>query len=277
MRNENYNIIIDNATKPITFEEIDCTQKKIVDVSQSEVVQWLIKADLKEFLVGEFIHKKGLEFFFSTYLLDIQASDIVLDAAGGKSKYLEAVKLTRNVKNLFLTDHIYQGIVKLDSTTYIVGGDISAIHLGNESVSKIACHHAFEHFQDNKDIDFVKECYRILKANGVVVIIPLFLMDDYIECWNIKNDGLFDQSAKYVFDQSASIPGADDDGHFARFYSNESLMSRILTPAQQMGFECSIIECTIDGQSIPDMSKNFGSTLNNPTRALQLKKRISCG
>ena len=33
-----------------------------------------------------------------------------------------------------------------------------------------------------------------------------------------------------------------------------------------------LVECTLDGEEIPDMSVNFGSRINRPLRALVLEK-----
>jgi ubiquinone/menaquinone biosynthesis C-methylase UbiE len=267
-----WNSIIDKKTHSITFDNIGFNNKKRININQSEITKWLRNGHLQEYIYQKDIHKKGLEFFFSSYLLDITSSDVLLDAAGGRSNYLKAVRFNSNLEILYLTDHIYDGVKQLDDGIKICGGDISAIHLDNESIDKIACHHAFEHFQEEKDIAFIKESYRLLKSNGKLVIIPLFLTDKYIECWNIDIKNKFDNNAELIIDKSASIPGADDDGHFARFYDNKNLITRIINPAEKLGFECQIIECEVDNKSIPNMDSNFGSIINKPTRALVLSK-----
>ena len=267
---KNWNEIIDSRAIPLKYEEIDYKNKIIVDVDSKKVEDWLKQGDLCHF-VTDYIHKKGLEFFFSYYLLNIN-DHVILDAAGGKSSYLKAVKMNSKATSLYLTDHIFNGIKEIDDGVKVVGGDISSISLGDESIDRIACHHAFEHFQSNKDVEFVTESYRLLKENGILVIIPLFISSAYIECWNIDTERSFDDSSTVIIDKSASLPGADDDGHFARIYSMDSLSERILHHAESLGFACSIVECLIDGESIPKMDKNFGSLLNKPLRALKLVK-----
>lgn len=267
-----WNTIVDQEVNSIQFEQVIFANKRKINVASDEIRQWLKKGNLHEFNHKK-IHKKGLEFFFSSYLLDFKQSDILLDAAGGRSNYLKAVKLNHKLNSLYLTDHIYEGVKELSDGIKVVGGDISAIHLEDESVDKIACHHAFEHFQKDKDIDFIIEAYRLLKNKGMLVIIPLFLTDKYVECWNIENNEKFDKNAQLIIDKTASIPGADDDGHFARFYDNDNLISRIIDLAEKIGFVVEIIECEVDGLSVPDMEKNFGSIINKPTRALVLKKK----
>ena len=234
---------------------------------------WLIKGNLPEFIfINGNVHKKGLEFFFSSLILDINENDIVLDAAGGRSNYLKSVKLNSNTNELILTDHIYEGINEDKDGIKIVGGNIASIHLSDSSVNKIACHHAFEHFKENTDISFIKESYRILKTGGVLVIIPLFLTDKYYECWNIQRFNQFDTNSYLIIDKTSTLPGGDEDGHFARLYSNESLNKRIIDSAKIIGFNCEIVECRVNDKSIPNMYENFGSKLNNPTRALKFIK-----
>lgn len=271
-----WNRIIDKHTKTITFDAIAYANKRKINVFKKDIVKWLEKGGLLEFSKDK-LHKKGLEFFFSFYLLDINKNLSVLDAAGGRSNYLKAIKANANINELYLTDHIYEGINQLDDGINIVGGDISSIHLKDSCIDRIACHHAFEHFQGQKDFLFINETYRILKDNGILVIIPLFLTRDHIECWNIPTKKHFDRNSVVVVDKTASIPGADDDGHFARFYNNESIVARIIRPAAELGFKCEIIECEIDGQSIPDMESNFGSLINKPMRALKLTKKVKDG
>ncbi len=271
-KSKQWNSVIDKEVNSILFENITYSNKRKLNVKSDEIHKWLKNGHLQEFSNKE-IHKKGLEFFFSSYLLNLNKNDILLDAAGGRSNYLKSVRLNSIVSELYLTDHIYEGVKELEDGIKIVGGDISAIHLESKSIDKIACHHAFEHFQQDKDIAFINEAYRLLKNQGLLVIIPLFLTDKYIECWNIERKEKFDKNAELIIDKSASIPGADDDGHFARFYDNDNLSSRIIAQAEEIGFTCEIVECEVDGKSVPNMENNFGSIINKPTRALVFKKK----
>lgn len=266
-----WNVIFDKKVVPLKYNEINYDKVRILNVTTEDVNQWLEKGGLNKF-VGKSLHKKGLEFFFSAHILNIESDDILLDAAGGMSNYLKAVKKNSGINDLYLTDHIFEGLQQLTDGIKIVGGDISSIHLENNSISKIACHHAFEHFQAEKDVEFIKEAYRLLKDDGVLVIIPLFLTDIYVECWNIETSEHFDENSIVIIDKTASIPGADDDGHFARFYDMDALKNRIIRLSEKLGFECEIIECHIDGNIIPDMSTNFGSIINRPLRAIKFHK-----
>lgn len=267
------NALIDTKVHILSADELkDDFVIKQVNYSEEEYWKWVKSGNL-EFAEESFIHKKGLEFFFSYKILQIQSNDVVMDAAGGKSNYIEAVKLTAGPKKLYLTDHVYKGVTKSEKGVYIVGGDISSIHLDSESITKISCHHAFEHFQEDKDVKFIIEIKRLLKQDGIACIIPLFVAHKYLECWNILPKAKFDNNAELLIDHTATLPGADDDGHFARIYSIEALKHRIIEQFSGLKFE--IIECLIGGKPVPNMDKNFGSTINHPLRALKITKLSS--
>lgn len=271
-----WNIRLDQEVHSISDDvlgEIE-TDRKVLkfDLKSEEFWEWLKNSGLNEFQRYPYPHKKLLEFFFSAHILEIKSGDIILDAAGGRSNYLSAIKNTFNPKQLILADHIYGEETEKDDIL-IIGGDISKIPLSNTSVDKIACHHAFEHFQQNVDIIFIEEISRLLKPKGRAVIIPLFIAKEYIECWNIYRSSKFDNNSKLIVDKTASLPGSDNDGHFARIYSPLVLYSRILNFCKKIGLKWRIVTCTLDGQYLPDMKLNFGAKINRPLRALVLEKK----
>lgn len=271
-----WNVKIDRECYPISDEtlkkELPEQKLKKFDLSEEEFWNWLKVSGLEEFIGYSYLHKKALEFFFSSHLLDIRDKDIVLDIAGGKSNYLLAVKRTFSPSKLILQDHIYEGI-KESNDILIVGGDVSNILLPDMSVHKIACHHAFEHFKGNTDSECIKEISRLLKPGGKAVIIPIFISKDYIECYNIKVKKKFDNNAKLIVDKTASLPGGSDDGHFARIYNIRALYHRVLVVAEKFALNWSIATCTLDHKLLPDMNKNFGAKINYPLRALVLIKK----
>jgi SAM-dependent methyltransferase len=265
-----WNAKLDAEVASASFESIGI-KKRIVNKTELELKNWLLKGNLDLFVKSGFITKKGMEFYFSAQLLEIRPEHAVLDAAGGRSDYLKAVQANHNTKKLYLTDHIFSG-VREENGVHIVGGDISSIDLPNSSIDRVACHHAFEHFQEDKDWLFIKEAFRLLKNGGVLLIIPIFIANKYVECWNVESTELFDEKASLLVDGSASLPGADEDGHFARIYDNENLLGRIIGPAQELGFDCEICECQIGGKPVPNLEKDFGTALNRPLRALRCVK-----
>ncbi len=227
--------------------------------------KWIKKGDLKEFLKFPFPHKKALEFFFSAHILDIEKKDILLDAAGDELDYLSAVRKTFNPSRLILEDRIYTKRIKKNNIL-IIGGDASRIPLPDASVNKITCHHSFEHFKQDIDATFIKEISRLLRPKGRAVIIPLFIAEENIECWNTQKNSKFDKTASILIEKTASLPG----GSFARVYSPKALYDRVLACAEKAGLKWTIASCTLDNESIPDMKLNFGAKINYPLRALIL-------
>jgi predicted SAM-dependent methyltransferase len=180
--------------------------------------------------------------------LDFCVEDNVLDAGGGRSGYIEMVGQLYGCQNLYLTDHIYEGTIpsKSRGEVKVTAGDISNIGFPDSEMSKIACHHAFEHFKDDKDISFINETARLLKKGGRACIIPVFVVDRYVECWNIESAVPYDKKASLITDTSATLPGADEDGHFARLYDVPALNDRVLATALDVGLTPSISVCKID-------------------------------
>ncbi len=266
-----WNLIIDQSISPIQKIEMLELSVSISDLPSDSYWSWLYATDLL-YRDLYYPHKKALEFFFSQHLLKISVNDKLLDAAGGRPIYLEAIRETSGCRNLFLCDHVYEGITEDSLGIKTIGGEVTRIHLPAASISKISCHHAFEHFQNDADIKFIEEIGRLLSPGGLACLIPLFLSDQYVECWNIPQIQTFDPQAELIIDDTASLPGNDDDGHFARIYDVRSLEQRVINTALKNNLRLKIIECRLDGQILPDMKKNFGSILNQPLRSLVLKK-----
>lgn len=266
-----WNEIIDKSTRPLTHGELEAHfPQKVVDCAAEEFAEYVIQGQVPFPIVPA--HKKALEFFFSFKILNPRPEHHLMDLAGGRSQYLPALRRMHRCTHLYLSDHIFTGVTTNEDQTIVVGGDAGKIQLADGSLDRIACHHAFEHFQDQSDSNAIREIGRLLRPGGVACIIPLFATDKFIECWNIPKKTTFDPSATLVVDLSASIPGADDDGHFARFYDIEALDRRVLRVAAEAGLSSSIAVCRLNGSDLPDMKHNFGSVLNYPLRALVLER-----
>jgi SAM-dependent methyltransferase len=274
---DKWNTLIDHAVSVIDLSAVaPLCRSAVLDSSAERFWSWLQQTELP-FRSLPYPHKKALEFFMSLEILDLEGSDHHLDAAGGNSGFLDAVLRTSGCKNLYLSDQIYTGVYNDPRGIRIVGGDIGEIALPDASVTKISCHHAFEHLQADKDVMFIRQIGRLLRPGGRACIIPLILVDRYVECWNIDRQELFDRTAELIIDKTASIPGADADGHFARLYDLNAFRRRILKPAEEEHLVPTIITCRQEGKDLPDMDQNFGSRLNSPLRALVLDKPMQVG
>jgi len=108
-----------------------------------------------------------------------------------------------------------------------MGGNAAHLPIDDNTVDFMTLHNSIEHFEGNADSEFIKECERVLKPGGEVIILPIFLEKEPIQYINptINPKGLIkDTNTKcyYVY------------GHprFMRHYSAETFKKRIIKPAQ---------------------------------------------
>jgi len=115
-----------------------------------------------------------------------------------------------------------------------VGSSADAIPLPNGSVDFMTLHCTFEHFEENADIGFVKECGRLLRKGGSVVILPLYL--NATLC-NVTGETKAEQRNSIGWDKDAAhycvIP--EWQNRFGRHYSPDALVQRVLQTAVSSG------------------------------------------
>lgn len=105
-----------------------------------------------------------------------------------------------------------------------IGADAQAIPLPSSSVDAMSAQCAFECFQGDADIGFVREAARLLRAGGRLVIVPLYVDDTH-----------FIATSPYTvvdsdrFDEGAAVVWRDDeyDEPFSRHYSPEAFAGRL--------------------------------------------------
>lgn len=115
-----------------------------------------------------------------------------------------------------------------------IGSSADALPLANRSVDRIYLHCTFEHFEGQADAGFIKECARVLRPGGQVVILPLYLNSTYA---NITGEQDAKRRGQITFDREAEhfsiIP--EWDNRFGRHYSAAALLSRVIEPARAAG------------------------------------------
>ncbi len=220
-----------------------------------------------------YFHSKPLEYLSTISLMDLRGNEHILDAAGGAdAEYLKALKLYTGLPvNLYCQDALVSTTSHENGITYI-GGSIENVHLPDESLNCISCHHSFEHFQKDLDILFLKEAVRLLRPNGKLIIVPLFLTNIAAEIWNERPPARFDAKAKQIYDFTASFGGWGPYEGFARTYSPDSFKNKILSILPSF---CSakIVEITVNRLPVPDIRKNHHQPkINEGMRALVVKK-----
>ena len=144
----------------------------------------------------------------------------------------------------------------------LIGGSAESIPLPDASLDGVSCHHSFEHFRDDLDIKFLHEAVRLLREGGKLVITPIFLTNQYAEIWNVEPAGLYDPRATSIYDRTASFAGWGPYEGFARTYSPEAFETRIVANLPDR-CRAELFQVLLDGESVPDISKNVHQPLLN--------------
>jgi SAM-dependent methyltransferase len=257
------------AVNDAEFHQIPTTLSRL-ELSSAEYNRLLQCPILQSYVKLSYAHTKPLEYLTTIKLLDFKDGDRILDAAGGeKAEYIEVLNSFTNCETVtYCQDSLLEG-QKSGAINYI-GGSIDSVPLPDGSLDKISCHHSFEHFRDNLDIDFIREALRLLRVGGKLAITPLFLTNKYAEIWNISpattHQGIT------IVDKTASFPGWGAFEGFARTYSTLTFEERILN---HLPIDCKVqvFEVLLDGEIAPDIIQNHHQPLLNARmKALLIEK-----
>jgi SAM-dependent methyltransferase len=258
-----------HAVSDVEFKQIPTNLSKL-ELSSSEYNRLLQCPMLQPYAKLSYAHTKPLEYLTTIKLLDFQDGDRILDAAGGeKAEYIEVLNAFTNCETVtYCQDSLLEG-QKSGAISYI-GGSIDSVPLPDGSLDKISCHHSFEHFRDNLDIDFIREALRLLRVGGKLAITPLFLTNKYAEIWNISPVTTHPDIT--IVDKTASFPGWGAFEGFARTYSPLAFKERILN---HLPIDCKVqvFEVALDGKLAPDIVENYHQPLLNARmKALLIEK-----
>jgi SAM-dependent methyltransferase len=175
---------------------------------------------------------KLLEYFLSLELLDIRPGDVVIDVASEYSIFPTVVRQLCG-GTVYRQDLIYPGGVNGDR----IGGNAAAMPVSDQFADALVLHNSFEHFEGTADSGFVAESWRILRPGGSVLIVPLFVTEEY----SIVTDPLTDRRG-IAWDPGARVvelPGWHN--RFGRLYSASALEQRVLAPARQFGYDIELL------------------------------------
>jgi len=214
-KNRNINTILqDLISRGVTIEE------KSIDVNDFDA--WLenyseVKTRYQN--SGDVFIEKCLEHYIANKLTDIKKDDVYIDIASAGSNYSDI--LQKRGVNAYKLDLSFPAGVRGNE----IGGDAGATKLDDCSVDSMSLQCAFECFEGDSDIRFIKEAQRILKKGGKLVISPLYIDNEFI---NITSRAC--NQDEITFDDNALKVWRDDQykAPFSRHYSPAALLSRIL-------------------------------------------------
>ena len=169
--------------------------------------------------------EKTLEHFVASRLLDVGSADTYLDVGADSSPFSAIAERLFGCRGYQL-DAAYRGGVH----SRYIGSDVRHIPLASGSVSKMASHCAFDHFQGDADVAFIAESARLLGNGGRLCIIPLYLSDE--------TTNFIDPAA------CLSLPTPDDNARlidvtgwgyeFSRYYSPEDFLNLAATQSDAL-------------------------------------------
>ena len=169
---------------------------------------------------GDVFIEKCLEHYLADSLMQLHPGDVYIDVACSDSNFADVLQ-ARGIAAYKLDLSFPAGI-----RGNRIGADAGQTPLQDNSIHGMSLQCAYECFQGDADIRFIREAQRLLKKHGKLAIIPLYIENEYI---NVTSEAC-DQS-KVTIDPGALRVWRDDRYKvpFARHYSAEAFRDRILS------------------------------------------------
>jgi ubiquinone/menaquinone biosynthesis C-methylase UbiE len=177
---------------------------------------------------GMLFTEKALEHYLSSKLLHPDKNDVFVDVAAASSPFYDLVEKKYRCR-CFAID---LNAPKTGDSRFIQC-NATNMPFENASISKMALHCAFEMFENDDDINFIKEANRVLRPGGRIVIIPLYMAHFYhiLSSPGSNRKGIDYGKAKRVWWDNNYVV------RFARFYSVESFKERILSHKNKLNLK----------------------------------------
>ena len=163
--------------------------------------------------------EKSLEHYLTAKLLNLYKDDVYIDIANANSPTPEIYHKLYGCK-VYRQDLVFpEGI-----HGNIIGGDAGNMSVEDSFATKMALHCSFEHFEQDADIMFIKEASRVLKKEGKLCILPLYLFNRYA----IQTDPSALPKGGIPFESDAILYCAKGwGGRHGRFYDIPHFIARI--------------------------------------------------
>ncbi len=174
--------------------------------------------------------EKTLEHYLTMKYLDIYSKKVLIDVAACNSPFAGVVSRHLKIKGYEL-DLVYEPGIHGRK----IGGDAGRMPVPDEFADILTLHCAFECFQGDADIRFVKEARRVLTRGGRLGIVPLYLDDEYFVKIGPKYDKRkieIEKGVRQVWRDDAyeTVP-------FSRHYSPGSLEKRVIRHFGDLKYE----------------------------------------
>lgn len=165
--------------------------------------------------------EKALEHFISVELLRLHPGHVYIDVASCKSVVPEVLHRLFGVK-VYRQDLSFPEGMHDDT----IGGDAASMPVPDAFADAMALHCSFEQFEGDSDIRFIIEAQRVLKPDGMLCILPLYLSPNDViltdpvvavaEAVDLGTEGIIYAIPSYT-------------QRFARCYTPEKFVERVAT------------------------------------------------
>ncbi len=259
--------LIDEYIRQVSNDSIE----KITDL-EIEVIE--VDADSLDLFQNNtgLSYTLAFRYFCALNALKIQETDFVLEVGGAKGDFY---KLAKNKSGEYLVCDLDSAEGRVPQKDFL---KINVVELNKPIVAnKIYLGHTFEHFRSNDDILFCRKLRTLLDKNGMCVIEPLFVGQNYLEINNKHESENYISSqtgARVISTQDSNFPGNKVQGMgFGRVYDLNAFSERVLDTLKANNMRVKILAFSINGELLPNMSKfDFKrQQLNYPYRLLEIK------
>jgi SAM-dependent methyltransferase len=214
------------------FHNLNISVREIkIDVK--DVENWLKEyAEIRTFYkgMGDVAIEKSLEHYLTMKHLGISRNDIYIDIAAAASPFADIAHKHLGNKT-FTQDLIYKQGIHGNK----IGGDAGNMPIPDNFADVLTLHCAYECFQGDADMRFIKEAGRVLKKGGRLGIVPLYVDSVYF----VKTGPKYDKRKVNVEKETRWIWRDDkyDKEPFSRHYSPESFKTRVINHIGNLKYE----------------------------------------
>ena len=175
------------------------------------------------------INEKSIEHYIAQKILHLSSEDTYIDIASETSPVPEIYQRLYGCETYAQDLAFDPGL-----NGNLIGSDAASMPVPDGFATKMALHCSFEHFEQDSDIGFIQECFRVLAPKGMVVIVPLYLNKFYA----IQTDPMVSVPSKVDFETNVPICCVNGWGNrHGRFYDPKQLKTRIIDQFPELKFE----------------------------------------
>jgi hypothetical protein len=190
---------------------------------------------------GDKRRRKLLEHYASIRLAGVRAGGTYLDAAAAKSPFYKVLPVIEGVARCYRQDLNYPPGVDGDT----IGCSADAIPLPDASLDGIVSHNAWEHFEGEAALGFLRESARLLKPGGRLCILPVNLCQR-TEIWtspSVWADKYRNDASLPRFDRRATIVIREEIGQRQVMRWNPAELAAELAAIPGLEFRFHFVVC----------------------------------